>query len=163
MLKEGVPFEWSQGHSKSYTDIKDAVSKCMTLNYYDPKKKLNLEVNASMKDPEVVIIQDKGPIDFASKALSPAQANYSTIERECLAVIHGIQHSHHYLFGRHFHTLTDHKPLQMILKKPIHAAPPRLQRMLVKIQGYNFEISYTPGKKGSFGQHPVKTAKPTEE
>lgn len=33
----------------------------------------------------------------------------------------------------------------MILQKPIHAAPPQLQRMLMKIQGYDFNLVYRPG------------------
>jgi hypothetical protein len=147
LMKDDVPFEWSEDHSKSYADIKKAVHNFVTLNYYDPEKKLSLEVDASMKGLGAVLIQEKGPIAFASKALSAAQANYSNLERECLAIVHGIQHFHHYLFGRHFQILTDHKPLEMILRKPVHAAPPRLQRMLVKIQGYNFDINYTPGKQ----------------
>ena len=42
--------------------------------------------------------------------------------------------------------ITDHKPLEMIAKKPLLRAPPRLQRMLQKIQGYDFTIEYRQGK-----------------
>lgn len=31
---------------------------------------------------------------------------------------------------------TDHKPLESIIKKPLHASPLRLQRMLVQVQRY---------------------------
>ena len=41
---------------------------------------------------------------------------------------------------------TDHKPIEAIKKKPIHCATPRIQRMLLKIQPYNLEIKYKPGK-----------------
>ena len=34
----------------------------------------------------------------------------------------------------------------MIQKKPIHAAPPCLQRMLLRLQKYNYNIIYKPGK-----------------
>ena len=39
----------------------------------------------------------------------------------------------------------DHKPLQMIQLKNLHAAPPRLQRMLLRIQLYDVTIRYRPG------------------
>ena len=41
--------------------------------------------------------------------------------------------------------VTDHKPLVTICHKPLHTAPPRLQRILLKIQGYGYQIQYRPG------------------
>ena len=41
--------------------------------------------------------------------------------------------------------LADHKPLLMIIDKPLIAAPLRLQRMLVRLQGYDFTMEYHPG------------------
>ena len=40
----------------------------------------------------------------------------------------------------------DHKPLEMIQHKPIHATPPRLQWMLLYMQKYDCAICYKPGK-----------------
>ena len=42
---------------------------------------------------------------------------------------------------------TDHKPLVSIVKKPIHAAPKRLQRMLLRLQKYDIELQYKRGKE----------------
>ena len=63
-----------------------------------------------------------------------------------LAVVFGINHFHRYLYGRPFRVITDHKPLEMISKKPLLRAPPRLQTMLQKIQGYDFTMEYRQGK-----------------
>jgi hypothetical protein len=63
-----------------------------------------------------------------------------------LAVVFGITRFHTYLFGRPFKVITDHKPLEMIVQKPLLKAPPRLQRMLQKIQGYDFVVEYRSGK-----------------
>ena len=38
---------------------------------------------------------------------------------------------------------SDHKPLETIVKKPLANAPPRLQRMLLRLQKYDFVIQYT--------------------
>ena len=60
-------------------------------------------------------------------------------------MVHGIHRFHTYLYGSTFKVISDHKPLQSIFSKPLHAAPPRLQRMLLKVQGYNFDVDCRPG------------------
>ena len=37
--------------------------------------------------------------------------------------------------------------LKMIWKKPLRSAPPRLQRLLIKVQGYICQVKYRPGKE----------------
>ena len=41
---------------------------------------------------------------------------------------------------------SDHDPLEMIVKKPLAAAPPCLQQMLLQLQQYSFELKFKPGK-----------------
>ena len=55
------------------------------------------------------------PISFFSRKMTPAETWYSTFDRELLAVYLAIKHFHHFLEGRHFHVLTDHKPLTFAL------------------------------------------------
>ena len=61
-----------------------------------------------------------------------------------LAVVYGTQRYHTYQYARPFIIVSDQKPLETA--KPIHAAPPRLQRMLLQIPGYNFKVKYRPGE-----------------
>uniref|UniRef100_A0A1X7V5L8 Integrase catalytic domain-containing protein n=2 Tax=Amphimedon queenslandica TaxID=400682 RepID=A0A1X7V5L8_AMPQE len=65
-----------------------------------------------------------------------------------LAIVFGCQKFHDYLYGLLcVHIETDHKPLETILKKPLHTAPARLQRMIMSIQRYPISVSYRPGKE----------------
>ena len=66
--------------------------------------------------------------------------------RECLSVCFGLKKFHTYIYGRHVLVENDHKPLEIIQHKPIHAAPPKLQWMLLCMQKYDYTISYKPGK-----------------
>ena len=51
------------------------------------------------------------PSLFFSRKMTPAETRYSTFDRELLAVYLSIKHFRHFLEGRTFHVLTDHKPL----------------------------------------------------
>ena len=61
------------------------------------------------------------------QSLTDAEKRYACIEKELLAIVFGVQRFHIYLYGRQFKVLTDHKPLVMILQKPLTSAPPTLQ------------------------------------
>ena len=68
-------------------------------------------------------------------------------ERCCTAVVFGCERFHTYLFGKRFFVQSDQKPLEMIHRKNLAAAPQRLQRMLLRLQPYDFELRYKPGKE----------------
>ena len=51
-----------------------------------------------------------------------------------------------YIYGSNFVVETDHKPLEIISFKNLTPASPRLQRMLLRIQGYDMTIEYRPGR-----------------
>ena len=87
------------------------------------------------------------PVAFASKTFTPVESRYANIERECLSVVFGLEKFHTYIYGNHVTVYNNHKPLEMIWKKPIQAAPPRLQRMLLRLQKYYYNIIYKPGKQ----------------
>ena len=64
-----------------------------------------------------------------------------------LAIVFGCTRFHGYIFGMpEVEIETDHKPLEMILKKPLHQAPHRLQKMIMTIQKYSLVVKYRPGK-----------------
>ena len=68
------------------------------------------------------------------------------IELECLGILFGLKRYHQWVYGRKVTVETDHLPLVAIFKKPLHAAPARLQRMLLHMQPYDIEVKHRPGK-----------------
>ena len=58
----------------------------------------------------------------------------------------GCEKFHTYLFGRQFTVTSDHKPLEIIMTKPLHAVPLRLQKMRIRLQSYDLKVVYKPGK-----------------
>ena len=81
------------------------------LKYYDPNKQLTLQVDSSGSGLGAAIIQDEGPIAFASKSLSDAESRYSNIEREMLSILFRLERFHYFTYGRPVIVHSDHKPL----------------------------------------------------
>ena len=145
LLKKGTDFHWSPSHSTAFEKIKQAICRQVSLTYFDPKKETVLQVDASLRGLGSALVQEGKVVAFASRSLTDTETRYANIEREMLAVVVACEKFHSYLFGKRFIVESDHKPLEMIHLKNLTAAPPRLQRMLLRIQGYDFTIKYKPG------------------
>ena len=59
-----------------------------------------------------------------------------------LAIVLGIQKYHTYLYANTFIIVADHKPLVITRTKPLNSVTPRLQCILLKIQGYHYYPTY---------------------
>lgn len=71
---------------------------------------------------------------------------YTTTEKELLAAIFGVKHFRPYLFGRKFTIITDRKALEWIHKLKDPTMSSRLARWKIKLQEYDNEIVYRPGR-----------------
>ena len=83
------------------------------------------------------------PVGYASRTLSPAERNYSQLEREGLACVFGIKRFHAYLFGHSFELVTDHKPLLALLnqhKSTSEQASARIRRWSLFMATYEYTI-----------------------
>jgi hypothetical protein len=83
-------------------------------------------------------------VSYFSKRLSKPQQNYSTSERELLAIVLAVEHFKQFLYGKRFKIITDHQPLRTLLTSDNMSA--RLARWLSRLQLFDFEIEYRPGK-----------------
>ena len=87
---------------------------------------------------------EEHPIWFARRVLNATERKWSATEREMLAVYKWIRYWRPYLWGRAFKVYTDHNPLTGIkTKKDITG---RLTKMILKLQEYDYELKYTPGR-----------------
>ena len=86
------------------------------------------------------------PISFFSKRLQPAETKYSTFSRELLSIYLSIRHFRHFLEGREFYVLTDHKPLTYALSTSSSNHSPRETRHLDFISQFTSDIRHVNGK-----------------
>lgn len=146
LLKKHIAWTWSTSQEKAFNRIKEEICNATTLAYYDPKKELLLENDASDYGLGSALMQEGKPIAFASRSLSSSEINYAQIEKEMLAIVYGLEKFHHYVYGRDVIIYTDHKPLVSINQKALSKAPKRLQSLMLRIQDYTFKIVYKQGK-----------------
>lgn len=90
-------------------------------------------------------------ITFASKQLSSAKCNYTTIEIEGLAMVYALQKFRHYLLGAHFKMFTDHSALKYLGNKPMLGG--KICRCLLLFQEYGFDIIVKLGRLNARPNH----------
>jgi len=110
LLKESHQFDRSPAHQEAYNKVKDSISSEVTLTYFDPKKEIILQVDASLKGLGAALLQGNKPVAFASKALTDVETRYANIERELLPAVYGCDKFHTYLFGHSFTVNTTTNP-----------------------------------------------------
>lgn len=146
LVKQDIEWHWNDTQEKALTKVKQLITNAPVLAYYNPEGDLTIQCDASGKGLGAALLQDGRPIAYHSRALTDTETRYASIEKEMLAVVDAMERFHQYTFGRFTQVISDHKPLEMIIKKPLSKAPKRLQGMLLRLQKYDFDIRYSPGK-----------------
>lgn len=144
--KKGVAFVWTNVHQDEFDKLKEIVSRDVMLKYYNPDEPITLSVDSSKKGLGAVILQKGRPLAFASKVLTKSQMNYAPIELETLAIVFGCERFRQYLIGHKVNVESDHSPLEAIFKKDLNSCPVRLQRFRIRLQEFDLNVKYIPGK-----------------
>ena len=98
LAKKNVHFRWEHEHEMALDKIKQELYAAPVLSYYDPDPTTTtiLHCDASQKGVGTWIrqIDSNGKdriVAMASRSLSDTESRYSNIERECLAVMFGLE------------------------------------------------------------------------
>ena len=103
-----------QNHSNLFKKIKDVLSKEVLLTYPDFNKLFDIHTDASDTQLVAVISQDNMPITFYSRKLNSTQRNYTTTERELLAIFKTLKEYQNILYSQKVKVYTDHKNLTCV-------------------------------------------------
>lgn len=146
LIRKNQEWQWKEKQQACWEHLKKLATTTPILQYYEAKTPLQLQVDASKSGLGACLMQNGKPIAYASKAMTKAEQNYSQIEKEALAVVFGMERFHCYVYAQDVEIWSDHKPLETILNKPMHAAPPRLQRLKMRLIKYQYTVMYRRGK-----------------
>lgn len=122
--------------------MKDLLCKRPILKLPDFDRTFILRTDASEDGIGAVLLQlendEKLPVAYASRKLQDREQSYAVIEKECLAVVWGVQKFHQNLYGQEFLLETDHQPLTYLDKSKTENS--RLMRWALLLQQYRFRI-----------------------
>lgn len=95
LLKKGARFKWAAREENAFRNIKQELINSPVLTNFTGRLPLKLEVDASPVGVGCVLLQEVDGQDkvvyFASKKLSPAEQNYSQLDKEALALVYGVK------------------------------------------------------------------------
>ena len=144
LLEKDVQFSWTVDCQKGFERLKNALSTSPVLGYPSLDKEFALYTDASGVGVGAVLEQAGRVISYASRTLTKAEKNYSVIEKECLALVYGTKQFRHYLLGRKFRIITDHKPLCWLSAQKMEG---RLCRWALALQEFDYIVEYRNGSE----------------
>ena len=150
LLIEKNEWQWGPEQDKAWESLKNLISSPPVLQFYDPQKPIKLSSDASKNGLGAVIMQlhddEWKPVAYAARAMLDAETRYAQIEKELLSIVFACERFHQFIYGTSVQAETDHKPLVTLFTKPLNMCPLRVQRMLLRLQKYDLNVFYTPGK-----------------
>ena len=147
LLKKEQVWDWTADCQAAFEDLKQSLLEPPILKRPTCNGQFILQTDWSSQAVAAVLCQRQNgqehPIAYASRALTPAERNYSVTEGECLAVVWASAHFRQYLWGSKFILQTDHAALRWLMQTKDLTG--RLARWALKLQEHDFEVRYRPG------------------
>ena len=142
---------WTPERQAAFDSLKERMKEDVLLSfpsYAEDAELMQLWVDASSTGAGACLKQcqhgEEKIIAYASMTFSLTQRNYSTIDRELVALRWGVKTFRSFLYGIQFILKTDHQPLVYLHNMKLVDA--RLARTLEDLSDFNFVIEYAPGK-----------------
>lgn len=168
LLKKDIKFVWGQKQKEAFEVIKEKMTNAPVIACPDYSLRFFLQTDASDYGLGAVLFQrDNGQervITYCSRTLRPAEKNYTTTEKECLAVLWAIEKNKQYLEGIDFTVITDHIALKWIFKLPNPTG--RLGRWVMELRNHDFSVEFRKGKQNvvpdTLSRHPLPAQEESE-
>ena len=138
---------WTPDGEQAFLEVKESVRRCPKLFFMDDNAPVYLHTDASDYGIGGYVFQiidgKEYPIAFMSKTLSVDEIKWSTIEKECYAIVYALRKFEYLLVNRHFTLRTDHENLTYVNDPP----SPKVRRWKLAIQEFDFTLEHIAGEK----------------
>lgn len=131
----------------AFENLKSLITQHPILKFPEYDKPFVVTTDASDYAIGAVLSQLGQPNCYVSRTLNDHEKNYSTTDKEFLAVVFAVNYFRPQLYGRKFKIVTDHAPIKYLnTKYKGKEFSQRNQRWILKLQEFNYEIEYLQGK-----------------
>ncbi|KAK1431640.1 hypothetical protein QVD17_08144 [Tagetes erecta] len=165
LLEKDVPFVFDEECLQAFVFLKDQLVSAPILISPDWSLPFELMCDASDYAVGAVLGQRRDkyfhPIYYASKTLNDAQENYTTTEKELLAVVFAFDKFRSYLVLSKTTVFTDHSALRFLFQKK--DAKPRLIRWILLLSEFDIEIKDKKGAENVAADHLSRLEDPGRE
>ena len=143
---------WTPDCASALQEIQDLLSRKPVLLLPRLDLPFVLQTDASSTGLGAVLLQEfedsLHPVCFASRKLLDREKRYSTIERECLAIVWAVHKFVRFLWGVRFVLQTDHRPLTYLRTSNFKNS--RIMRWALSLQEFSFEVLPVSGQANVF-------------
>ena len=161
-VRKDAPQEWdalNEEETKAFNTLRRALLTAPILALPREGYKYTLDTDASDYQLGCCLLQEQPdgalhPIGYWSRALASAEKNYSSTEKECLALVWAVQHLRPYLEGQRFTLRTDHDALKWLMN--LRSPSGRLTRWSLRLQEFDFDVVYKPGSTHALADGPSR-------
>ena len=146
-----VPYKWTQNCQAAFEHLKAMLTREPVLRSPDFTKPFVLHTDASDVAIGAVLLQENSntlhPVAYFSAKLDVHQINYSTVEKELLAIVAAVKKFECYLQPSiiPLKVYSDHNPLTFLHRNK--NSNQRMLRWSLFLQPYNIDISHIPGSQ----------------
>ncbi|XP_065308901.1 uncharacterized protein [Dermacentor albipictus] len=110
--RDDVPLIWACEQQQSFNEFRKCLQEAPILAHFDEDADAEIHTDASNAALGAVLVQWQAGVErsiaYASRSLTKAEKNYSTTEKECLAVVWAFRKFRPCLYGRPFEAVRDH-------------------------------------------------------
>ena len=160
--KKDAPEHWeslSEDEMKAFQMLRRCLLTAPILALPKEGRPYTLDTDASSYQVGCCLLQRQPdgtlhPVGYWSRVLTSAEKNYSSTEKECLAIVWAVLHLPPYLEGSRFTIRTDHGALKWLMN--LRDPSGRLARWALRLQEFDFEIQYRPGSRHALADGPSR-------
>ncbi|XP_015964894.1 uncharacterized protein LOC107488651 [Arachis duranensis] len=150
-----VDFEFDNACVKVFEELRRVLTTAPIVRGPNWTLPFEMMCDASNHAVGAALVQRDGKlpyvIAYSSKTLDAAQSNYTTTEKELLAIVHALDKFRSYLLGSKIVVYTNHAALKYLLTK--NESKPRLIRWILLLQKFDIEIRDRSGSQNLVADH----------